>query len=69
LTNDKTLQSLIIKTETLSTTLKNQLSFSKIIETKLAQIVASVPSAESGKIMGQPETLVEKCQHSVHRMG
>jgi hypothetical protein len=41
LANDKTLESLNVKLETLSSTLKNQLSFNKMIETQLAQIAAS----------------------------
>ena len=59
LANDKTLESLNVKLETLSSTLKNQLSFNKMIKTQLAQIVASLPAVESGKIPGQPETPVE----------
>ena len=42
LANDKTLESLNVKFETLSSTLKNQLSFNKMIETQLAQIAASL---------------------------
>ena len=59
LANDKSLESLNVKLETLSSTLKNQLSFNKMIETQLAQIAASLPAAESGKISGQPESPVE----------
>ena len=36
LANDKTLENLNIKIETLSSTLRNQLSFNKMIETQLA---------------------------------
>ena len=57
--NDKSLESLNVKLETLSSTLKNQLSFNKMIETQLAQIAAALPAVESGKIQGQPETPVE----------
>src|SRR6185295_10879735 len=53
--NDKVLENINAKVETVSSALKNQLSFNKIIETQLAQIAAAVPSAESGKILGQPE--------------
>ena len=60
LANDKTLESLNVKLETLSSTLKNQLSFNKMIETQLAQIAAALLAVESGKIQGQPETPVEK---------
>ena len=59
LANDKTLENLNVKIETLSSTLKNQLSFNKMIETQLAQIAASLPIIESGKIPGQPKGLVE----------
>ena len=59
MTNDKTLESLNVKIETLSSTLKNQLSFNKMIETQLAQIAASLPIVENVKIPGQPEAPVE----------
>jgi hypothetical protein len=59
LANDKSLESLNVKLETLPSTLKNQLSFNKMIETQLAQINAVLPTIESGKIPGQPETPVE----------
>ena len=59
LVNDKTLESLNVKLETLSSMLKNQLSFDKMIETQLEQIAAALPAVESGKISGQPETPVE----------
>ena len=57
--NDKTLESLNIKIETLSSSLKNQLSFNKMIETQLAQIAAFVPAVESRKIPRQLELPVE----------
>ena len=59
LANDKILGSLNVKIETLSSTLKNQLSFNKMIETQLAQIVAPLLAVENGKIPGQPEAPVE----------
>jgi hypothetical protein len=46
--NDKTLESINLKIETLSSALKNQLSFNKMIETQLVQIVAAVPAVDSG---------------------
>ena len=39
-----------------STTMKNQLSFNKALETQLA---AATPAAELGKIPGQPESTLE----------
>ena len=50
LANDKTLESLNVKLETLSSTLKNQLSFNKMIKTQLGQIAAALPAVENGKI-------------------
>ena len=57
--NDKVLENINAKVETLSSALKNQLSFNKIIETQLVQIAAAVPAAESRKIPGQLESTVE----------
>ena len=59
LANDKTLENLNVKLETLSSTLKNQSRFNKMIETQLAQIATALPVAENGKITGQSEPPVE----------
>ena len=59
MSNDKTLESSNVKLETLSSALKNQLSFNKMIETQLAQIAASLPAIESWKIPGLPESPIE----------
>ena len=67
--NDKSLGSINSKIETLSSALKNQLSFNKILETQLAQIAVAVPVNDEGKIPGQPEVPIEKCEHGIHRMG
>ena len=48
--NDKILESIHVKVETLSSTHKNQLSFNKMIETQLAQIADAVPISENRKI-------------------
>ena len=42
--NDKTIESLNAKMEGLSSTVKSQLSFNKMIETQLAQLAAVVPT-------------------------
>jgi hypothetical protein len=57
--NDKILESINAKVETLSSTLKNQLSFNKMLETQLALIPAAIPVSEFGKISGQPESPIE----------
>ena len=66
LANDKSLENLNVKLETLSSMLKNQLSFNKMIETQLAQIATAV---ESEKILGQPETPVENVSMVFTRRG
>jgi hypothetical protein len=58
--NDKMLENINFKIEGLSSSVQNQLSFNKMIETKLAQIVASIPIDNKGKIPGQPENSLEK---------
>ena len=42
-----------------STAIKNQLSFKKMLETQLAQLAATTPATELGKILGQPESTLE----------
>jgi len=37
-----------------SSVVKNQLSFNKMIETQLVQIVAAIPSYEKDRILGNP---------------
>ena len=49
LANDKSLESLNVKLETLSCTLKNQSSFNKKVESLLAQIAASIHVFENVK--------------------
>jgi hypothetical protein len=48
--NDKMLENINFKIEGLSSFVKNQLSFNKMIETQLAQIAASIPVSNEGKI-------------------
>ena len=53
--NDKILQNLSEKMDSFSSAVKNQLSFNKMLETQLAQLAASVPSFEQGKIPRKSE--------------
>ena len=55
----KILEGINAKVETLSSALKNQLSFNKMIESQLAQIAAAVPVLKNRKILGQPESPFE----------
>jgi hypothetical protein len=57
--NDKMLENINSKIEDLSSSIKNQLSFNKMIETQIAQIAAAIPVSDSGKISGQHETSLE----------
>jgi hypothetical protein len=57
--NDKILENLSEKMDSFFFTVKNQLSFNKMLETQLAQLVAIVPSFEQGKIPGKPKDPIE----------
>jgi hypothetical protein len=65
MSNDKMLESINSQIEGLTSAIKNQLSFNKMIETQLAQISAAIPIFDSGKILGQPKTSLE----SIKRRG
>ena len=41
--NDKMIENIITKLENLSSSVKNQLSFNKMIETQIAQIAVALP--------------------------
>jgi len=58
--NDKMLESINLKIEDLSSAVKDQLSFNKMIETQLAQIAAAILVNNEGKIIGQPKNSFEK---------
>jgi hypothetical protein len=47
------------KLETLSSSVKNQLNFNKMIDTQITQIAATIPANHSGKIPGQPKNSSE----------
>jgi uncharacterized coiled-coil protein SlyX len=51
-TNDRILENMSNKMDNLSSTIKNQHNFNKMIESQIAQLVAAVPSAEKGKSPG-----------------
>ena len=50
--NDKMLENIKSKIESLSSSVKNQLSFNKMIETQISQIAATIPVDHSGKTPG-----------------
>ena len=53
--NDKMIENINSKLENLSSSIKNQLSFNKKVETQIAQIATAIRVNHSGKIPGQPE--------------
>ena len=57
--NDKMIENINSKLETLSSSMKNQPRFNKMIETQIAQIVAGIPVNNTGKILGQPDNSPE----------
>ena len=57
--HDKILKNINANLDEFSSILKNQLSFNKMIETQLAQIVVAIPSYEKDRISGKPEGTME----------
>ena len=57
--NDKMIENINSKIKSLSSSIKNHLSFNKMIETQIAQIAAAIPVDHSRKISGQPENSPE----------
>ena len=57
--HDKMLENINAKLDEFSSVLKNQLSFNKMIETQLAQIVVAIPSYENDRIPGKSEGTME----------
>jgi hypothetical protein len=55
--NDKIFENINSKLEILSSSIKNQLSFNKMIETQIAQIVAAILVNHRGKSRGNPRIL------------
>jgi hypothetical protein len=55
--NDKALENINARMNTFASAIKNQHSFNKMLESQLAQLVATVPPLEKGKILGQQEDL------------
>ena len=57
------------KLENLSSSIKNQLNFNKMIETQIAQIAAALPVSDSGKIPGKPKTSLQSINMVSTRLG
>jgi hypothetical protein len=55
LANDKVMESLANQIEGFHSVIKSQLSFNKMVETQIAQLAASFPNPNMGRLPGQPE--------------
>jgi hypothetical protein len=55
--NDKVLETINNWMDNFSTSIKNQLSFNKMLESQLQQLANAVPPTNQGKIPGQPKDL------------
>jgi hypothetical protein len=51
------LETISNKMESFSSTIKNQHSFNKMLESQISQLASFVPTANPGKIPGQPKEL------------
>ena len=51
-TNDKILENINNRMDSFASTIKNQHSFNKMIESQIAQLAAVVPPSNKGKILG-----------------
>jgi hypothetical protein len=67
--NDKMLENINSQIESLSSAVKNQLSFNKMIETQIAQLAATIPVSDSGKIPRQHETSLKSVKMVSTRFG
>ena len=56
-TNDKILEIIKSQIEALTSVVKNQMSFNKMVETQLAQTAAAIPVSNSRKILGNLKLL------------
>ena len=63
--NDKMLGNINSKIESLSSSVKNQLSFNKMIETQISQIAAAIPVDHSGKTLGQHKDSLENVHAAI----
>ena len=69
LSHDKILENVHTKIEGLSSFIKTQSSFNKVLETQLAQLAAKLPVFVDGIIPGQPEISIENIKAVTTRGG
>ena len=67
--NDKMIENINSRLENLSSSIKNQLSFNKMIETQIAKIAVALPVSDSRKIPGKLKTSLESVKMVSTRFG
>src|SRR6185437_7508335 len=65
LANDKILESLAVQLDGFNSIIKHQLSFNKLIETKVTQLASSCLNHDTGKLSGQPEVTPKESVNTV----
>ena len=60
LANDKILESLAMQLDGFNSVIKHQLSFNKLIETKVTQLASSCLNHDTGKLPEQPEVTLKE---------
>ena len=68
-TNDKILENINFQIEGLTSVVKNQMSFNKMVESQLAKIATAILISNDGKITAQPKNTCEKVNTVVTRGG
>jgi hypothetical protein len=56
-TNDKILENINNRMDSFVSVIKNQHNFNKMIESQIAQLTATIPLSDKGKILRQPKDL------------
>jgi hypothetical protein len=64
--NDKILENINNRMDSFSSAIKNQHSFNKMVESRIAQLAATVPSTDKGKFLGSPEDLETENLVDIH---
>jgi hypothetical protein len=66
---DKMLETIYNRMDSFSFAIKNWHGFNKMIESRIAQLVATVPPTDKGKILGQPKELKTTNLVNIHNAG
>jgi uncharacterized coiled-coil protein SlyX len=66
--NDRVLENINNRMDNLSSVIKNQHSFNKMIELQIAQLATSIPLTNKGKILEQPEDLETRNLIDIHNV-